>query len=131
MDKRADSGPSASCSTRCSRGERLFEGETVSHTLADVLRAEVDWSRLPENAPPAIRQLLERCLDRDLRHRLRDIGEARIAIESQLASSASSLSRAASVATTRPLPATPTSRSPGCHGRWRRSAWRWPRLPGS
>ena len=110
VDKRADVWSFGVLLYEILSGHRLFEGETVSHTLADVLRAEVDWSRLPENTPPAIRQLLERCLDRDLRHRLRDIGEARIAIESQLASSASSLSRAASVAPARPLAAPPPSR---------------------
>jgi serine/threonine-protein kinase len=62
-------------------GKKLFEGETISHTLAAVLRAEVDLEALPEATPPAIRRLLERCLDRDARRRLRDIGEARIALE--------------------------------------------------
>jgi len=59
-------------------GEMLFEGETVSHTLADVLRKDIDLSRVP--AGP-IRDLLKRCLDRNVKTRLRDIGEARIAIE--------------------------------------------------
>jgi Tol biopolymer transport system component len=64
---------------------RLFDGETVSHTLADVLRAPIDLGRLPPATPSAIRQLLERCLDRDVKSRLRDIGEARVAIEKYLA----------------------------------------------
>ncbi|HTR03945.1 MAG TPA: hypothetical protein VMN82_12170, partial [Thermoanaerobaculia bacterium] len=64
------------------------EGETVSDVLAGVLRAEVDFSRLPPNTPPAVRGMLRRCLDRDVRHRLRDIGDARIALE-DLASSGS------------------------------------------
>jgi serine/threonine-protein kinase len=66
-------------------GARLFTGETVSHTLADVLRADIDWSKLPASTPPPIRRLLERCLDRDRKHRLRDIGEARIVIDDYLA----------------------------------------------
>jgi serine/threonine-protein kinase len=66
-------------------GGRLFSGETVSHTLADVLRTDIDWSRLPAGTPPPIRKLLERCLDRDRKHRLRDIGEARIVIDDYLA----------------------------------------------
>jgi serine/threonine-protein kinase len=73
-------------------GTRLFEGETVSHTLADVLRADIDWARLPGTTPPAIIRLLHRCLERDVRHRLRDIGEARIVVEEQLAAMASGLS---------------------------------------
>jgi serine/threonine-protein kinase len=71
-------------------GGRLFSGETVSHTLADVLRAEIDWARLPAATPPPIRRLLERCLDRDRKHRLRDIGEARIVIDDYLAGRSSS-----------------------------------------
>ncbi len=66
-------------------GGRLFEGETTSHTLADVLRADIDWSRLPASTPAPIRQLLERCLERDRKRRLQAIGEARIIIEDYLA----------------------------------------------
>ena len=66
-------------------GARLFDGETISHTLADVLRAEIDFAKLPRETPPVIRQLLARCLDRDVKSRLRDIGEARVAVEKYLA----------------------------------------------
>ena len=62
-------------------GTRLFTGETVSHILADVLKGEPDWDALPPETPPAVCRLLKRCLTRDRRNRLRDIGEARIAIE--------------------------------------------------
>jgi len=46
-------------------GKRLFHGETASHTLASVLKEPIDFGRLPKTTPPAIRVLLERCLDRD------------------------------------------------------------------
>jgi Tol biopolymer transport system component len=62
-------------------GLRLFEGETVSDTLAGVLRADVPWDQLPKNTPPTLRRLLERCLERDPSRRLQAIGEARIALE--------------------------------------------------
>jgi Tol biopolymer transport system component len=62
-------------------GRRLFAGETVSDTLAAVLRQEVDWSLLPRDLSSSDRRLLERCLERDPRRRLRDIGEARLALE--------------------------------------------------
>ena len=65
-------------------GKRLFTGETVSDTLAAVLRQEIDWKVLPASTPPGLRRLLERCLDRDAKKRLRDIGEARIALEQTL-----------------------------------------------
>lgn len=62
-------------------GRRLFEGETVSDTLASVLRADVPWDRLPTDTPPALRRLLERCLDRDTSRRLQASAEARIALQ--------------------------------------------------
>jgi serine/threonine protein kinase len=62
-------------------GERLFAGETVSDTLAAVLTREVDPVSLPAHVPPSVRHLLARCLERDPRLRLRDIGEARLMLE--------------------------------------------------
>src|SRR5205814_908047 len=46
-------------------GRRMFTGETVSDTLAAVLKTDPDWSALPRETPPAIRRLLRRCLERD------------------------------------------------------------------
>jgi len=57
-------------------GRRLFAGETVSDTLAAVLRAEPDMSALPTRTPPSIHRLLRRCLERDVRLRLRSAGDA-------------------------------------------------------
>jgi Tol biopolymer transport system component len=62
-------------------GEKLFEAETVSDTMAAVLRAEPDWAKLPTDQAPELCHLAERCLQRDPRQRLRDIGEARIMLE--------------------------------------------------
>ena len=62
-------------------GRRLFAGETVSDTLAAVLRQEIDWRELPADTPPAVRRLLVRCLDRDRSSRLHDIGDARLDLE--------------------------------------------------
>ena len=50
-------------------GRRLFEGETVSHTLAHVLTAPIDFDQLPTKTPLAICDLLRRCLDRDVKTR--------------------------------------------------------------
>jgi serine/threonine-protein kinase len=69
-------------------GRRLFEGETISDTLAAVLKTEPDWSALPATTPPTVRRLLARCLDRDPRLRLRDIGEARVLLSRDLAAEA-------------------------------------------
>ena len=62
-------------------GRRPFEGATSSDTLAEVLRATPDWSALPAETPPAVRRLVRHCLERDPRSRLRDIGDARLAVE--------------------------------------------------
>ena len=69
-------------------GKQLFGGESVSDTLAAVLRDEIRLDQLPPSTPHHIRKLLRRCLERDPKRRLRDIGEARLAIEEYLASPA-------------------------------------------
>jgi serine/threonine-protein kinase len=61
-------------------GRRIFDGETVSDTLAAVLKTDPDWGGLPAGTSETIRRLLRRCLERDPKQRLRDIGEARIAL---------------------------------------------------
>ena len=81
VDKRADIWSYGVVLWEMLSGERLFDGETISHTLADVLRAPIDFDKLPEETPRAIRALLRRCLDRNVKNRLRDIGEARVAIQ--------------------------------------------------
>jgi Tol biopolymer transport system component len=61
-------------------GRRLFAGETVSDTLAAVLTRDADWTALPARTPPSVRRALRRCLERDPKLRLRDVGEARITL---------------------------------------------------
>jgi Tol biopolymer transport system component len=81
VDRRADIWAFGVVLYQLLTGKMLFKGETLSHTLADVLRKEVDLSKLPGETPPAIRELLRRCLDRNLKNRLSYITEARIAID--------------------------------------------------
>ena len=57
-------------------GQRLFTGETVSHVLGAVLQVEPEWGALPAGAHQPLRRLLRRCLQKDRRRRLRDIGDA-------------------------------------------------------
>jgi serine/threonine protein kinase/Tol biopolymer transport system component len=66
-------------------GRKLFEGESVMHTLAEVVNGKIDLDKLPAGTPHSMRELLRRCLDRDVKTRLRDIGEARVAIQNHLA----------------------------------------------
>ena len=62
-------------------GCRAFAGATTSDIVTAVLQHRIDWSVLPATTPLPVRGLLTRCLERDVRHRLRDIGEARIELE--------------------------------------------------
>jgi len=62
-------------------GARAFAGEDVSVTLANVIKEDPDWKKLPAATPRRIRELLQRCLMKDPRQRLQAIGEARIALE--------------------------------------------------
>jgi Tol biopolymer transport system component len=66
-------------------GKAAFSGESISDTLASVLKFEPDWSALPAGLPAEIRRLLERCLKKDRQKRLQAMGDARIVIEEVLA----------------------------------------------
>ncbi len=83
-DRRADIWAFGAVLMEMLTGRRLFEGETVSDTLAAVLRSDPDFTTLPAGTPPRVRALLRRCLERDPKRRLRDIGEARIALDDTL-----------------------------------------------
>ncbi len=62
-------------------GERLFEGETATDTLAAVLHKEPAWDELEGKHPALLLQICRRCLEKDAKQRLRDIGEVRVALE--------------------------------------------------
>ncbi len=81
VDKRADIWAFGVVVYEMLSGRQLFAGETMGDTLAAVLRADIDVSTLPSTVPVWMRQLLVRCLEKDVRKRLRDIGEARLWLE--------------------------------------------------
>ncbi len=86
-------------------GHVPFEGETATDTVARILEREPDWEVLPQEIPANIRALLRRCLEKDPRRRLRDIGDAAIEIKETLT-----------------LPATATAARPAAPVR---TLWRW------
>ena len=59
-------------------GRRAFAGSTSSDAIAAILEREPDWSALPGQTPTRIQRLLRRCLEKDSKRRLRDIGDARL-----------------------------------------------------
>ena len=81
VDRRADIWSFGVVLFEMLSGTRLFAGETVSDTLASVLKTDPDWAQLPAQMPGGVKSLLRRCLDRDPRQRLRDIGDARLDLE--------------------------------------------------
>jgi len=82
VDRRADIWAFGCVLFEMLSGQRAVgEGETVSDTVAAILKSEPAWDVVPRDTPPRIRTLLERCLRKDLRRRLPDIAEARIQIE--------------------------------------------------
>ena len=86
VDKRADVWAFGCVLFEMLTGKLMFTGETVSHILAAVLRAEPPLETLPVGTPESVHRLLRRCFERQPGRRLRDIGEARFAIEDSLAS---------------------------------------------
>jgi eukaryotic-like serine/threonine-protein kinase len=90
-------------------GKRAFQGEKASDTLAMVLKSDPSWSAVPSDLPPSIHRLLRRCLEKDLKLRLRDAGTAFLEIhEAQTAPAAGTIGPAVtpvSIGWRRSLPA--------------------------
>ena len=98
-DRRADIWGFGAVLYEMLSGKRAFAGESVSDTLASVLKADPDWNALPAETPASIRRLIQRCLTKDRKQRLQAIGEARIAVGESL--SGASAENAEPVATHR------------------------------
>ena len=81
VDKRTDVWAFGCVLYEMLSGRVAFQGETISDTIAAILEREPSWSALPETTPAGARRLLQRCLDKDPKRRLRDIGDARVEIE--------------------------------------------------
>jgi Tol biopolymer transport system component/tRNA A-37 threonylcarbamoyl transferase component Bud32 len=81
VDKRVDIWAFGCVLFEMLTGRRAFRGEDVADTLANVLKAEPDWTALPATTPVPIRTLLRRCLEKDRRRRLDSAAAARLEIE--------------------------------------------------
>ena len=84
VDRRADIWAFGCVLYEMLTGKMAFSGETVTDTLAAVIRAEPDWTQLPGEMPARVGVLLQRCLQKDPKQRLRDIGDARINLDEVL-----------------------------------------------
>jgi len=80
VDKRADIWAFGVVLFEMLAGRPPFPGEDTSHVLARVIDRDPDWNRLPAQVSPAVRTYLARCLQKDPRQRIRDIGDVRLAL---------------------------------------------------
>lgn len=76
VDKRTDIWAFGCCLYESLTGDLPFKGETVADTVGAIMERKPDFSRLPEDTPKRVKDLLARCLEKDPKMRLRDIGDA-------------------------------------------------------
>ena len=81
VDKRADVWAFGCVLYEMLSRQRAFAGDTLSDTIAAILERDPDWSMLPADTPRTVRRLIQRCLEKDPKQRLRDIGDARLDLE--------------------------------------------------
>ena len=81
VDKRADIWAFGCVLFEMVTGRVAFAGETASDTIAKILEREPEWSALPAETPAGVRRLLFRCLAKDSKQRIRDVGDVRIEID--------------------------------------------------
>jgi serine/threonine protein kinase len=80
VDKRTDIWAFGAVLYEMLTGQRAFPGDDVPEVLASVLAREPDWTRLPESLPQSVTMVIRRCLQRDRKQRMRDIGDASLAL---------------------------------------------------
>jgi serine/threonine-protein kinase len=105
VDRRADIWALGVVLFEMLTGRSLYEGETVTETIAHVITQPPSWDRLPESLPAPVRRLLRRCLEKDPRNRLQSAGDARIEIDEILSGAPGDYEPVAPVADTLAAPA--------------------------
>lgn len=81
LDKRSDIWSFGVVLYECLTGEMLFGGETPTDSMGAIMHKQPDWAQLPASMPPGVHHLLRRCLTKDRKRRLQDIGDARVELE--------------------------------------------------
>ena len=104
VDRRADIWALGAVVMEMLTGQTVYAGKTVSDTLAGILAREPEWEALPDDVPPVIQNLLDRCLQKEIGDRLQAVGEARIAVAGYLADPEAAKAQAIATEYT-PLPA--------------------------
>ena len=110
VDKRTDIWAFGCCVYEALSGRRPFHGEDLAQTLASVLKDDVDWRKLPSDLTPNVSVLLRRCMERDPRSRLQDIGDARVELAETLVP---------------PTTLPPQLSSPAAPAGRQRNSWKW------
>ena len=85
VDKRSDIFSFGCVLYEMLTGRQSFPGESLADSLGAILHREPDWSVLPPNTPPTLMKLLRRCLTKDRKQRLQDIGDARLELDQAIA----------------------------------------------
>ena len=81
VDKRCDVWAFGCCLFEALTGKRAFPQDTIDDLFSAIAEQDPDWSRLPQDVPEPILRLVRRCLTKDCRRRLRDLGDARLELE--------------------------------------------------
>jgi serine/threonine-protein kinase len=117
VDRRADIWAFGCVLFEMLTGTQAFAGESTTDILAAVVQQEPDWSRVPAHVPARVTELLRRCLQKQPKDRLRDIGDARFELDQ---AGAALRDRSSQVSTIAPPPATASARAGGAAVR---AAW--------
>jgi len=97
VDKRTDIWAFGCVMYEMMTGRKAFGGDTVTACFAAIIEQDPDWTSLPPNVPPSVVALIKRCLEKDVQHRLADIGEAHRQLEDVLATATGRVSPAPDV----------------------------------